>query len=240
MTSPAGKSTSSSSKKVKQTAPPENPEDWVSRLAQFWFQIERFVWDVLGVILLALGVILLLGLLGLTRGSMLTPMIQVVDRGFGWGGFLVVAFISILGLFALRRRKQNEAPFPMKQLLLLEGWAFCLLALFTLLGGRSLDQAEQGYGGGLVGWGLVELVSKILPDPFLLVLFIALFVVFGLFGFGLTRRFSEWIDAWLATPDEPDLVDLAALTSNSTQSAAQGLSFISDPEVRKTSQSDQY
>ena len=63
-------------------------------------------------ILLALGVILLLGLLGLTQGSMLTPLIQVVDRGFGWGGFLVVAFISALGLFALRRRKQIEPVFP--------------------------------------------------------------------------------------------------------------------------------
>ena len=221
MTSPSGKPTSSSSKNVKQTAPPQSPEDWVSRLAQFWFQIERFVWDVLGVILLAFSVILLLGLLGLTQGSMLTPIIEVVDRGFGWGGFLVVAFMSVLGLFALRRRKENEPPFPLKRLLLLEGWAFCLLALFTLLGGSSLDQAEQGYGGGLVGWGLVVLVSKIIPEPFLSILFIALFVVFGLFGFGLTKRFSEWIDTWLATPEEPDLVDLSALTSPSMQSAAQ-------------------
>ena len=218
MTSREGKSSSSSSKNVKQTAPPEIPVDWVSRLAQFWFQIERFVWDVVGVILLALGIILLLGLLGLTQGSMLTPMIQVVDRGFGWGGFLVVAFISMLGLLALQRRKDIDPVFPIKTLLLLEGWGFSLLALFALLGGRSLDQAEQGFGGGLVGWGLVELVSKIIPEPFLTILFSALFVVFGLFGFGLAKRFSEWMDAWLATPVEPELVEMSDLSPMGTDS----------------------
>ncbi len=229
MTSSAGKPSSSSSKKVKPTAPSENPVDWVSRLAQFWFQIDRFVWDVVGVILLALGVILLLGLLGLTQGSMLTPLIQVVDRGFGWGGFLVVAFISALGLFAMRRRKQVEPVFPIRSLLLLEGWAFSLLALFTLFGGRSLDQAEQGFGGGLVGWGLVELVGKIIPDPLLTVFFVSLFAVFGLLGFGLTTFISRRVDAWLAAPEEPDLIDLSSLGSRPARS---GSSVLSTPTAQ--------
>ncbi len=219
MTSSAGKS-SSSSKKIKPAAPSESPVDWVSRLAQFWFQIERFVWDVVGVILLALGVILLLGLLGLTQGSMLTPLIQTVDRGFGWGGFLVVAFVSALGLFALRRRKQIEPVFPIRALLLLEGWAFSLLALFTLFGGRSLDQAERGSGGGLVGWGLVQLVGKLIPDPLLTILFVVLFIIFGLLGFGLTARISRRVDTWLATPEEPDLIDLSSQTPRSARSAS--------------------
>jgi S-DNA-T family DNA segregation ATPase FtsK/SpoIIIE len=203
MTSPSGKTSQPTKKSGGQPAPSADPIDWVSRLAQFWFSIERFVWDVVGVILFTLAIILLLGLVGLTRGSILTPLIGWIDQGFGWGGFLVVTFLGGLGLYALRRPRQSEEPFPLGRLLLLEGWAFSLLALLAIIGGRSLAQAEKGFGGGLVGWGLTELASKLIPDPFLAVLFSILFIFFTLAGFGLTRRIGTWIEAWLATPELP-------------------------------------
>ena len=154
MTSPAGKSSKTPRKNGGPTVPPAPDVDWLGRLAQFWFKIEHFVWDVVGVMLLALAVILLLGLVGLTQGSVLTPIISLLDRGFGWGSFLAVAFIASLGLMGVRRKKQPEAPLPLGRLLLLEGWGFSLLALLAAAGGSSLELADKGYGGGLVGWGL--------------------------------------------------------------------------------------
>jgi DNA segregation ATPase FtsK/SpoIIIE, S-DNA-T family len=203
MTGPSDKSSSPSKKNGGQTAPPINQEDWLDRLAQFWFKIERFVWDVLGALLLALAVILLLGLVGLTKGSMLTPLIDLVNHGFGWGGVLVVAFVAAMGLFALRRRKQQNSVFPLGRLLILETWGFSLLALLAIFGGRTIDLAENGSGGGLVGWGIVELASKLIPAPFLIVLFSLIFIVCALVGFGLIEYITRWIDTWLATQDEP-------------------------------------
>jgi S-DNA-T family DNA segregation ATPase FtsK/SpoIIIE len=220
MTSSSSKSSAPTSKNVKQTAPPVNQIDWLSRVAQFWFNIARFVWDVAGVILLALAVILLLGWIGLTQGAMLTPLVQLLDRGFGWGSVMVIAFIAGLGLFALRRRKDQEPLIPLGRLLVLEGWAFSLLGLMTIFGGRSLDLADQGFGGGLVGWGLVELINRIIPEPFSTLLFLVLFFVFGLVGFGLTARISLWIETWLAIPEEAEAPGQTALLDNSVPRAA--------------------
>ncbi len=211
MTSPASKPSSPTKKKEGQTAPPAPTIDWVGRLAQFWFNIERFVWDVVGVLLLALAVILLLGLVGLTQGSVLTPLILWLDRGFGWGSFLAVAFIAGLGLMGLRRKKDPDAPLPLGRLLLMEGWGFSLLALLAAAGGASLELAEKGYGGGLVGWGLVVLVNKILPPALTTGLFVILFLLFGYFGFGLAAWVNLWIETWLATPDQPELAAPAAV-----------------------------
>jgi len=169
------------------------------------------VWDVVGVMLLALAVILLLGLVGLTQGSVLTPIISALDRGFGWGSFLAVAFIASLGLMGVRRKKQPDVPLPLGRLLLLEGWGFSLLALLAAAGGSSLELADKGYGGGLVGWGLVTLVGKLLPPPITTGLFLVLFIFFGFFGFGLAARVTLWIETWLATPDEPELVSPASV-----------------------------
>jgi DNA segregation ATPase FtsK/SpoIIIE, S-DNA-T family len=238
MTSPSDKSSSPSKKNRGQAAPPSNQVDWLDRLAQFWFKIERFVWDVTGAILLSLAVILLLGLIGLTQGSILTPLIQIVDNGFGWGGFLVVAFIAAMGLFGLRRRKQHNVAFPLGRLLALEGWGFSLLALFTILGGRSLELAEKGNGGGLVGWGLVELTSKLIPEPFLTVLFVLLFIGTGLVGFGLIARVSQWIDTWLATQEEPipeiPALPIQASKRESSAPPAAVTSSASKNEIKRT------
>ena len=187
----------------KNSSPPAQPElsdDWLNGLAQFWFSIRRFVWDVSGVILLALAVILLLGLVGLTQGSLLTPLIQTVDKGLGWGGFMAIVFIAGLGLVALRHGRENISGLPVGRLLQIEGWAFCLLALLAIVGGRSLERAEQGLDGGLVGWGLEELINKILPEPLSTLLVVLIFLGLGFWGFGLAGWLSTWIETWLATP----------------------------------------
>ena len=195
----------------KKIPPPEQPElqtDWLDRLAQFWFSIRRFVWDVVGVLLLAFALIVLLGLTGLTQGSMLTPLVQLSSRGFGWGSPLAVVFVGALGLMALRRRGENEAAFPFGRLLQLEAWAFSILALLAIAGGRSLARAEGGLDGGLVGWGLVILVDKIISQPLTNIFFAAAFILAGFLGFGLAARLTDWIETWLARPVEPELVDL--------------------------------
>lgn len=232
MTSSSSKSSAPISKNVKQTAPPVNQIDWLSRVAQFWFNIARFAWDVVGVILLALAVILLLGWIGLTQGAMLTPIVLLLDRGFGWGSVMVIAFIAGLGLFALRRRKDQEPLIPLGRLLVLEGWAFSLLGLMTIFGGRSLDLADQGFGGGLVGWGLVELVNKIIPEPFSTILFLVLFLIFGLIGFELTARISLWIETWLALPEEAEAVHSTGLPVNSAPRVAEPLPPVAHPSPK--------
>jgi len=132
--------------------PKPNLNQWLDHLAEWWLGFSRFVWDVIGVILLALAAITLLGLLGLTKGSLLSPMIETIRRFLGWGGYLAVVFAGGLGLLAVRRRKPGEALFNFWQVFALEIFAFTLLALLSLWGGQSLERADAGLDGGLVGW----------------------------------------------------------------------------------------
>jgi hypothetical protein len=81
----------STSKKKHLNAKPVEPEDKViDRVAGVWLRFDRFGWDVLGVALLAVAVMTLLGLLGLTQGAFLSPWVSLLQRGLGWGASLVV------------------------------------------------------------------------------------------------------------------------------------------------------
>ena len=78
--------------------------------------------------------------------------------------------------------------FPLGRILALEGVAFCALTLLAIFGGLSLDAAEAGKDGGVIGWGLAVLLDRLLPSPgstiFVLVL--------GLFLLGLGLGILQW------------------------------------------------
>ncbi|MEN4100715.1 MAG: DNA translocase FtsK, partial [Anaerolineaceae bacterium] len=167
------------------------------QLAGFWLRVGRFWSDVLGVLLMALALMTLLGMLGLTRGAFISPWIALIQRWLGWGAFLVVLTAAGAGIASIRHHF-SQAPFVgLGRILALEGLAFTLLALMALWGGRTLEQAEQGNGGGLIGWGLVELFGTFLPETWIAVVLLLLLALLAASAFGLAGPLERRIDAWL-------------------------------------------
>ncbi|MCW5873933.1 MAG: hypothetical protein KIS88_04740 [Anaerolineales bacterium] len=166
-----------------------------------------YVSDVLGVLLIALALITILGLLGLTGGAWLTPWVGVWRRWLGWGSVLVVIGLGLAGWQLLQRRRlgANLAP---GRLIAFEIAVFASLALLSLVTGLSLEEAEAGRAGGLIGWGLAEgsrlLLNTFLPN-WLSIAFIAL-VFLGIAALAGLRAFGRaWLGAQLDEDDEPTL-----------------------------------
>jgi len=137
----------------------DDSRDWLDQLTQFHLHFGRFFRDIAGILLLSLALISFLAIPGWTQGKLLTPWIEFLETWFGWGSYLVVITIGVIGGLLLRR---SEEPLPWGRLITLEIAAFLTLGLLTVMGGRPLSLAEAGLGGGRVGWGLDYFLSKLI------------------------------------------------------------------------------
>src|SRR3989304_7673863 len=128
----------------------------------------------------------LLALFKLTGGVVLSCWASVLSLWVGWGSFLFVLSAGIIGIAMLRRRANAPLNIPWGRVLALEMAAFTALALLTVLGGISVQRAAPGLGGGLVGWGLAELVRMVIKPTWLLEVFLSFLFFLGAFaGLGL-------------------------------------------------------
>lgn len=184
---------------------PTSPS-WLERLANYWLHFDRFGWDVLGICLLALALITLLGLIGKNwaafQGSVLSPWITFLMRWLGWGSYLAVASLAYGGMLALQRRAANSKHIPLGRLLALEGAYFLLLALLAIFGGNSLQHAEAGLDGGIIGWGMAFLLTKILPPPLSAIVIAFITALLLASGSGLTPYLGKWIESQLQVSEE--------------------------------------
>ncbi len=162
----------------------------------------RFSWDIGGIILIALSLMLLLALTGLTRGTLLSFFSGQLQIWFGWGSFLFVIATALGGFLLLRRTKE---PLSLKwgRVIAIEVSAFLLLALFSVIGEpvgnlagnplNSLERAEAGMDGGLIGWGLANLFGRFvspLLSAFLITIGLSLAAIFA---FGLLPKIESWL-----------------------------------------------
>ncbi len=178
----------------KETSPA--PADlWLDVGAGFINRFGRFSGDVLGVLLLAFALMTLLALTGLTQGAWLTPLVTVLRFWLGWGSGLVVIFSAVGGLIALRRRSLRDGSVHLGRILAIEGSAFAFLALLTILGGDSLTRAEAGQDGGVIGWGLAQLLLDVGLPPLARNVLVALFFVLLLaVSLGLPGLLTRWLE----------------------------------------------
>src|SRR5215208_1967462 len=102
--------------------------DWLDNLARFNQHFGRSVRDALGVLLIAVALMTMLALAGLTKGSLLTPWADLLSLWFGWGAYLVVLAIGYMGFAVLRR---DGKPIAWGRIFALELTAFLTLALFA-------------------------------------------------------------------------------------------------------------
>ena len=138
-------------------------------LVDFLVRFERFAWDIAGILSLALALMTLLAVYGFTGGVLLTWWSQFLQRLLGQGSLLLVLVFTVLGVYLLRQPTGEPARIPWGRVLVLEGAAFALLALLTLVGGGSVQRAAAGLDGGWVGWGLAELLGLMIRPDWLLI-----------------------------------------------------------------------
>jgi len=197
-------------------------DGWKGFLARF----KSYSWDFGGVFFLAVGLMTLLALLlpDLSSG-LLDWWANILRLWFGWGCAWIVLISGILGIWMLRRRKQEYKPsINWKKVFTTEALAFTSLALLSVIGGSSLDRAEAGLDGGRIGWGISEILRFILKpldlsgafwQAFILGVLLILLLVAAL---NLTRPMKNWfrrISNSLESSEYTSLVDSTATISES-------------------------
>jgi DNA segregation ATPase FtsK/SpoIIIE, S-DNA-T family len=180
--------------------PPDR--DWFGWLSRIKSSFGRFSWDIGGIILIALALMLLLALTGLTNGRLLSFLSNELQIWFGWGSYLLVIATALGGLFLMRRPKESIS-LRWGRVIAIEFAAFFLLAFLSVIGEHignlfgnplnSLERAEAGMDGGLIGWGLANLLGRYI-SPFLtgLIVIIGLFLSV-IFAFGLLPKIEFWL-----------------------------------------------
>jgi S-DNA-T family DNA segregation ATPase FtsK/SpoIIIE len=161
--------------------------------------------QILALLTMALGIITLLALFRVTRGRWAAQWVALLKHGLGWGAYPTGVAIVLAGLLWLQHQLDRPVRWRWRPFVGAELVIFGLLALTHTLGGLRTDPwmlVESGWGGGLVGWGVSTLLSRILGWPTVLVL-LSLVVLFGLgLTFDLTvddlkRLWARWSD-WRA------------------------------------------
>jgi S-DNA-T family DNA segregation ATPase FtsK/SpoIIIE len=184
---PSGKNASTPSRAV-----PESPHasDWVDRLARLQAHFGRFLWDILGVFLCALGLMTLLGIFGLSKGSLLEEWVAFLRIWFGWGDLLIVLIFGAGGMLAFRR-SIKAVPIQWHRIIALELAFFLTLALLSSLSGNQLS--EEAMWGGQVGWGLAMVLAKYIGPTW------GGLVILAVWGFTLLTGFGFWkpLEIWL-------------------------------------------
>ncbi len=197
-----------------------------SRQGALHWQPSQLQRQIAGLVLLLLSIVTFLGLLGVSTGSVLGWWIKAMRQTFGWVAYPLSVGAAAVGLRLLWRE------FYERMVLRPAMWVGLELLLLVLLVAShapvvlrvGVDEAwlaaQQGRGGGYVGWALAVLLVKGLgPVVGSLVLLLVLVVALSLFlslswwdlrewGWRQVRvvaaAFSRWQLARQGTPVTPE------------------------------------
>lgn len=150
--------------------------------------LQRFIKDILGIVLISGAVISFLGYFNLSRGRALDSLVNIVKQGFGWGTVFFLAFLLYVGVLILLRRVENFPGINLKRMLYLELCFFATLGFLSILGGNSLVRAAAGSDGGVIGWGIAKMCNSVLPLPVCSILFVLIAAISFLMATGFLSK----------------------------------------------------
>lgn len=157
---------------------------------------QQFGWDLLGTFLVLLSILSLLGLVGLSRGTLINSWITLIRRAFGLGSYLLVIVLVFIGISAFRHGAGKRFPLSFGIVMAIEGLLLVTLPLLAFTGGVSLDRAYDGLDGGTFGWGLAQLLIPLLSKPLTLIFYLILFFVFAGLATGFFTRILDKARSW--------------------------------------------
>jgi S-DNA-T family DNA segregation ATPase FtsK/SpoIIIE len=175
----------------------DNPSPLANASLRFLGTVQRYAWDIGGMLVLVIGALTFLALLGLTNGQVVTWWAGLLQRWFGWGSYIFIPVALALGLVMLIQRSNALDNLRWGRILTLEITLFATLTFLAVIGGSSLERAGQGLDGGLVGWGLAVLLGTVIKPDWLLGLILSLVIVISiLIGSGLLSYFVRLVERY--------------------------------------------
>jgi len=144
--------------------------------------------ELIGSLFLLIALLTLLSLIPLERGSLMEGWIQLLQMGVGWGVWLMPIGFGAVGLWlifvGLGRDLNIEREKPLGALLL---FVFGLALLHLIAGGENpLALADEGGGGGYLGYGLSRLLTSALGTPATVLLLVTLSIISLMMLLGLS------------------------------------------------------
>ncbi len=178
---------------MSERIPSEEPtsRSWQTTLLGIWTRWYRYLWDIGGLLVVALALVWLLGLFGLSQGVVVDRLAGFARRWLGYAAPLLPLTLGVLGMLMLRWRTGLPS-IRWGRVLALELAALAGLGLLSVMGGTSLPRAETGLDGGLIGWGLAEALRLALGGLLRTLTLLGVLVIGLVFGLGLTARLASW------------------------------------------------
>jgi len=146
--------------------------------------VKRFGQDLLGVLFICIGIISVLNAFNLTRGKLIDQWVELIFRWFGLGAYFLIIILALTGTAILLRHLERFPRFDYTKLLNLEVLLFSFSALLSVIGKFSVERANDGLDGGVIGWGTARLLKNAIGDlpAYLLLVFINVILIINVFG----------------------------------------------------------
>jgi len=185
---------------------PVEASGFIYKISYFISRWRHRVEDILAILSGVVAVVILLGLLGLTRGVLVDAWVSFIRRWLGWGEWLVPIAFILLMLWLIQGKDQRSREIPWARLIAFELFFFSFLALMAIIDGLILPRAEMGEGGGVIGWGIATLLKGVIGELGALLIFLLLTLVIGLYlSSGSLRRVSlRWMEKTELRKSEED------------------------------------
>jgi len=200
----------------------------------FLTRVSRYGWDVLGVFLLAGGLIVTLGLLGITQGTIVDKLVFRLTQWFGLGRYLLAGSLLLIGAIVLRWRKYPPEKINLGQIIAIELAVFTLMGILSSIFDKSLAIVEDGKGlGGIVGWGIAELFGLIFGGVGRIIVLIFLLILLIGAGFKLFTRLEKWVNQELGNEVELVVDKVPAIVQPSLAKESQAESPVTKRATKK-------
>lgn len=160
-------------------------------LSDLFARLDKFGQDILGVVFILVGLLSFIGLFRISPGVLIDRWTALLERGLGWGAYLAAGLIIYIGVLILLRRIQTAPHLNLNRLMALEGFLFVSLILLSIFGGFSLENAEIGADGGVIGWGLSKILDGFIPVPFSTVLLFLMAFSLLIIGLGYWQKMAN-------------------------------------------------
>ena len=166
----------------------------VSFLQGILLVIKRFGQDLFGILFICVGVISVLSAFHLTQGKLIDQWEELIFRWFGWGAYFLIIILTLAGVVILLRHLERFPRFDYTKLIVLEVLLFSFSALLAVIGGCSIEKANDGLDGGVIGWGTARLIRNTLGDLPTYLLLIILNTILLINALGLNKKIIDYFD----------------------------------------------